>query len=402
MNKVITITIINILSQILSMCGFLLVTKVVSPALIGEYMVYISIAAIISILGTGFYEQALFIEENKSKRLSIIGNVLVFIFISSLLICFSLLVLSVNNAFLISIFVFSSGIKVLARSYAVINKKVFELAILECSTVILIPFIIFIVYSNYNLVDSDFMININAYGILTISIFFFWYFIHRNLSLLIIIKNINLQSYSHFIKRYRNLPFQKMVAELVNSLTIRAPTVIIEKLYTSEMAGFYGASLRIILSPISVFSSTISQLFITSVVNSRNKTKDSLIYNLKLTFVMGMVISFLAYAFSDFFIVLLFGAEYKVAGSMIKCLIPYMFALVSFSPFFGLFVVAEKQKELLFFNILTLCLMLFSYAVGDHFSNLYLGIILFSSLSLIVHIVMIFRVYIISLELSFK
>lgn len=400
MNKVIIITVVNILSQVLSMLGFLLVTKAVSPEFIGQYMVYLSIAAVISIVGTGFYEQALYIERDKNESPSIIGNVLVFALLSSSLILLLLSVLSVNHALLISFFVFASGVKVLARTFAVINEKVLELAIWECLTVILVPLIIFILYSSYDLLSSDVMIKVNAYGFFAISCFFFWYFILRNISVHYIIKSINLNNYWRFIKRYKNLPMQKMVAELVNSLTIRSPTIIIEKVYSSEMAGFYGASLRIILSPISVFSSTISQLFTTRVVNDRSKTKDNLLSNLKLTIVMGLIISLLAYVFSELFIVFMFGEEYKIAGDIIKCLIPYMFALVSFSPFFSVFVIAEKQKELLFFNVIILSLTLISYAVGAYFNNVYSGIILFSFLSLIIHVAMIFRVYLISLKLS--
>lgn len=402
MNRVIIITVVNILSQVLSMLGFLLVTKVVSPDFIGQYMVYLSIAAVISIVGSGFYEQALYIEVKKNETASIIGNVLAFTIFSNVLIFLLLLSLSVSHSLFISIFVFSSGIKVLARTYAVINEKILELAVWECLSAALVPIIIFILYSNFDLVSSDMMIEINAYGSFVISCFFFWNFVQRNIGLGCIFNSINIKGYLIFIKRYKKLPFNKMTAELVNSLTIRSPTIFIEKIYSSQMAGFYGASLRIILSPISVFSSTISQLFTTSVVNDRSRANKHLLTNLKLTIIMGVLISILAYVFSDLFIVFLFGDEYKIAGDIIKCLIPYMFALVSFSPFFSIFVIAEKQKELLMFNVLILSVTLLSYAIGGYFYNLYLGIILFSFFSLAIHVIMTYRVYLISLKLSIK
>ena len=82
--------------------------------------------------------------------------------------------------------------------------------------------------------------------------------------------------------------------------------------------------------------------------------------------------------FGDVIVPFVFGAEWITSGEYVQILTPWLFLVFITSPISKLFLVLEKQKESLYFNILLFILRLTSLFIGGvMFKDAKMAIILF-------------------------
>ena len=62
-----------------------------------------------------------------------------------------------------------------------------------------------------------------------------------------------------------------MIAELLGTGSLRAPTILIQNYFGSNNAAYYGTSLRIVLTPIILFTGPIGQIFLERISKRREK-----------------------------------------------------------------------------------------------------------------------------------
>ncbi|NVC64579.1 hypothetical protein FC652_15800 [Vibrio sp. 05-20-BW147] len=384
--KLFNITLINLVAQLLSLCGFVILTKIAKPEIIGEYVVFLSVGAICSVYITGFYEQSLYVKPNNVHNY--IKHVLIFLLATSSLSLVFLKIMGVQNYFYITLFAFFSGVKSLARVIAIVRGELLRLALFECVVAIIVPLFVYLIWLFSGVIDSQVMMMVNVVGTSFTAIIclyvFYWSVNFSNQEQY----KWSVNGFYDYLVEFKKLPIQKMTAEIINVLTLRFPVIFIDKVFGSIYSAFYGTSIRIALSPVSIFCSSVAQIFTSKVIENKKNVMNLLIGGLRFTVALAFVGCLFIYFSIDFIILLVFGPEYEYVSVMIKCLIPYIFSLVAFSPFFSLFVIFEKQNLLLIFNVVIFVLTVCSYLLSQVLGSVEFGIFSFSCSVLVCYLMM--------------
>ncbi|MEZ8382348.1 hypothetical protein AB6C98_01305 [Vibrio splendidus] len=391
-------TVLNLGAQIVSMFAFLLLTKVINVSFVGEYLVFLSFATIISFFSTCFYEQSLYVEYGDKEGK--IHHVLQFILLSSVTVYFILALFNVQNAVFIFIFSLGNAIKVLSRTVAVTNGEINKLAVCEFLFSPFIPFSIITYYFYFIPESSELMVLINSLVTLTIGFVYLYIFVDIKLSYFNMGRFFDGKKFLEFLHRYRKNLLMKLPAELINISNLRVPVIIIDAYISTQMAAFFGVSLRIVLTPVSVFSATISQIFISNVVTHPTNVLTILVKNLTFTVLIALGICFCAFFISDIVIITLLGEEYGYVAILVKAFIPYIFTLIAFVPFFTLLAVYEKQEHLLKSNIAILIATVFSYGIGVYIDDLRISVLIFSLSVFIIHSFVFIYIYKVSKKIN--
>ncbi len=389
--RLFNITFINFVAQLLSLCGFVILTKIATPEMIGEYVVFLSVGAICSVYITGFYEQSLYVKPQNVHFY--IKHILIFLLATSVLSFIALKIMGIQNYFYITLFAFFSGVKSLARVIAIVRGALLRLALFECVFAMIVPLVVYLIWLFSGRIDSQVMMMVNVVGTsFTAIICFYVFYWSANFS--------NKEQYKwsanefyNYLVEFKNLPIQKMTAEIINVLTLRFPVIFIDKIFGSIYSAFYGTSIRIALSPVSIFCSSVAQIFTSKVIENKKNVINLLSGGLRFTVALAFVGCLFIYFLMDFIILLLFGPEYEYVSVMIKCLIPYIFSLVAFSPFFSLFVIFEKQYILLIFNVVIFVLTVCSYLLSKVFGSIEFGVFSFSCSVLVCYLIMTIKLY---------
>lgn len=381
LKKISSITFLNILSQIVSLCCFILISKIVSTDLLGDYIIFITYTAIFSMLSTCFYEQSLFIDKELKDSKEQLGILVIIPLFSCLIFGCLLSLFRFEHALAVSIVAFCGGIKVVARSFAIVKGNIVKLSVGELLISPIIP--LSIVASVYFNEDSDIKILISVYvfASVLISLFFLWYFFLGKSINIAPYSSLSLNSLLAFIKRYSKLLIYKTPTELVNSLCLRIPIFIIEKYFSLSIAAFYGVAFRVLLTPVTIITSTASQLFIHKVSNVKSESDSVLGLFYQYVLILSTIATFgavLVYYFSSPIIILFFSSEYQQVSDILVRFIPYLLYLIIIAPLLSVFVIYEQQQELLFANISILIFTLVSYYFAVQENDILLGIFLFS------------------------
>lgn len=392
--KISSITFINILSQVVSLCCFILLSRAVTTDLLGEYIIFITYSAMFSMLSTCFYEQSLFIDKDLRDNKEQLGILVTIPLFSCLLFGLLLYLFGFQHALIISIVAFCGGLKVIARSFAIVKGNIVKLSFGELLASPIIPLSILVsVYFNGDS-NIDSIILMYAFMSVLISLSFLWYFFFEKSINVSLYKPLSLKGVLFFIKRYKKLLIYKTPTELVNSLCLRVPIFIIEKYFSLSIAAFYGVAFRVLLTPITIITSTTSQLFINKISNIKSQPDSVLkvFYSYFFTLaVIAIVGSFLVFFLASPIVVMFFSVDYQQVADMLIRFIPYLLYLIIIAPLLSVFVIYEQQQELFYANVVILNFTLISYYLSVQEGDIYLGILLFSCVMFLTGLVMVKR-----------
>ncbi|CAL2060687.1 lipopolysaccharide biosynthesis protein [Tenacibaculum sp. 190524A05c] len=378
--KISKLSFVNILAQIISIVGFSVNSQLYGAEIIGGLFVVLSYSSIMSIVSSGYLEQAFFVEKNEDFFKYLLLLIFYLSVAISILTGFVLFFIGVGYVFFIMSNIFSGCLLKTITSYNISKNRIMFISMAKLIFAPIIPLLYFFSYKIYG-ANESYVIAISAISNLIFSILITFISLKAFQVKLNLRDFLRLRLFKLLFKRYIKFTTYSMTGEFMRTLAFRAPTIVLEKYFGKEIAGFYGVANRILLMPIMVFVGTISQIYIQKISSFKKNNQRMFKFTKKIILILTVLTilgMFLYFALGKQVLILLLGKEFIPVYSVIIALLPYAVSIVIYNPIFSVYSVFEKQEYLfkMKFFILVFSFVTFSFSVI--YKDFMLGLGLFS------------------------
>lgn len=182
-------------------------------------------------------------------------------------------------------------------------------------------------------------------------------------------------------KKYIDFPKYLIVAHGFNTASGQMPVLLLSALFNTTAAGFFTLTQRVMAAPMALVAGALGDVFRQEASQAyMHQGQCKAIY--QKTFKRLLLLS--AVPFTIFFFVapalfaLIFGEQWRVAGEYAQILTPMAFFQFITSPLSSMFMLAEKQKIDLLWQICLLALVVASFFGGKFLSNEKIALTIFS------------------------
>jgi O-antigen/teichoic acid export membrane protein len=341
------------IAQIIPIAITPILTRIYSPEEFGVFSLYMSIVMILSVLSTGRYELAIIIPKSDKDAI----NIAAFSLFVNIFMCFSILLF------------FLIGGKQLKKILGV-NELGIWLYIIPVSLLLIGVYQIIYYWFNrkkmYRVMSNNKVTQQMGIGFSNIIIGF----ASRNGGLILgnvigqflalfligkkflnkekkILLEISKKEMLIQAKRYVDFPKYLTLAHTLNVSSSNLATIMFTSFFNTVVVGYFSLTQRILRFPLTIIGSAVSDVF-------RQKAADELIKfgNCKTLYLktlfsllfLGIIPFTILYILSPWLFSFIFGSEWKVAGEYARLMIPMLFLQFIISPLSSLFMVLEKQK----------------------------------------------------------
>ena len=183
-------------------------------------------------------------------------------------------------------------------------------------------------------------------------------------------------------KKYIDFPKYLIVAHGFNTASGQMPVLLLSALFNTTTAGFFTLTQRVMAAPMSLVAGALGDVF-------RQEASQAYIHQghckaiYQKTFKRLLLISVVP--FVVFFFVApelfawVFGEQWRVAGEYAQILTPMAFLQFITNPLSSMFMIAEKQKIDLLWQICLLILVVVSFFFGKFYSSEKIALVIFST-----------------------
>jgi O-antigen/teichoic acid export membrane protein len=400
-----TLTAGTIISQAIPVLFSPILTRLFTPDEFGLLAIITSITAILSVISTGKYESAILIAKDDfdAATLALLSLILSF--------CFSILAV---------VFLLFYSLEIIQ----ILNQPRIEYLIFFCP---LISFFISIyqIYNEWTIKTNRFLtLSFNKMynsGAITLSNLYFGLINFLNGGLILgevigrfltsiicigkvlkydfgIFKSIKVWNLRKMLKCYSNCPRFILPAQLLNTLGAQLTILLISSLFNESELGYFSMTILVLSVPTSIISNAIRDVFKQKANEEFKKKKNcrTLFYRtVRAISILSIVIFSLLYIVLPDLFALVFGNNWRIAGEYARVLTPMVMISFISESVLGMFIVAEKMKALLKWQII--------YAVVN-VGSLYLGYIITKEMksALIFYMVGKSLVHLLSLVMSYN
>lgn len=394
----------NTTAQVIQLFLSLILTKAYTPKEFGVYALYLSMLSLLSIVVTAQYENAILLPLDDRDALNILIGVIVLSFFLSFIILLIILILQNHIIayfknpevarwfFFIPLGVFSIGSY--QGLYFWLNRKA-EYKMLAINRILQSALIasiaLFAVFMRFG-IGGIILGTIAGQIIATFPIgLFVWNKNKVNLGY------VNYNSMCNHLVKYKNFPLYALPANFVNVSLDQIPTIIFMNFFGSANVGFLGLTQKVLNTPISLISNSISDVF--KEQSSKDYSIKGNCENLFLKTLKGLTllscIPFLLFFFSaPYFFSFVFGEKWRVSGEIAQILLVMLFLRFITRPLSYIFYLAGKQNLDFFLHCYMAISTVLCIFAGYHFFRDFKG-------TLILFAVNFSFLYIVYLYLSF-
>ncbi|MBW1938545.1 MAG: oligosaccharide flippase family protein, partial [Deltaproteobacteria bacterium] len=198
-----------------------------------------------------------------------------------------------------------------------------------------------------------------------------------------ILKGVNLNKIVKAARRYHRFPFIASGSSFLDSLSLEAPLIFFAVFWGTSVVGWFGLCQRVIWAPLSVLSTSVSQVFFGEasrlLLKESNLLKNLYIRTAKKLFFIGLIPASALAIFSPWLFRILFGPEWSQSGSYAQILAPMVLVRFVVNPLSQTLNVLERQELQLLWVIIRLALVMTSLGMASalNFSDL-IAVALFS------------------------
>lgn len=205
-----------------------------------------------------------------------------------------------------------------------------------------------------------------------------------------IISNISLAGIRTVVKKYKDIPLFSTMIAMVNTLSNQLPFYLLPRYFGASIVGYYGLSNKVIRTPVTLIAESIGQVSYRKASELLNAGKSiyALIKNNYINAIKISIIPYLLLFLFAPFLFRIFGNEWVIAGEYTQILTPFLF--ISFLNSTNSFIITllNKQKVIIYYDILLLMARFAALYIGFHiFNEAKMAIILYSGISLFFHCV---------------
>lgn len=175
-----------------------------------------------------------------------------------------------------------------------------------------------------------------------------------------------------FAKKYIDFPKYLIVAHGFNTASGQMPVLMLSALFNTTAAGFFTLTQRVMAAPMSLIANALGDVF-------RQEASQAYIHQgqckaiYQKTFKRLLLISVLPFAVFFFaaptLFAWVFGEQWRVAGEYAQILTPMAFFQFITSPLSAMFVIAEKQRLDLIWQIFLFFSVVASFMLGNFYSS---------------------------------
>lgn len=386
----------NVWAQLIAFVAYLVLTRLFSPEDMGVYNVFYSYIDVLIILSTGRYELAVVLA-NDDREAQAVSRLALFI---NMLFCLLLLVLvggvlvsgvggSLQGAklgyiaLLIPPMVFFCGT---SRVYAALFNRVREFRQIALSEVV----------GSTSAVVAKSLMGLPS---LAASV---WHTVGlplgtvlgkaaSNLNYLFRMRRMGLRLFGRrahngsemktVARRYRNFPLFTMPKDFINSFSYNLPFLWLALYFDKAEVGLFGLALTFTFRPINILNSAFERLLYVRVAE-RVRLNESIGYDLRRFVcwlnVVALPLFVLIFFFADSLFELLFGGRWADCGFYVRCLLPWVFVMLTSTSLMFIANVFSRQRTEFYFYLVLTALRVVSVVVGLLSGNFRLAILLFS------------------------
>lgn len=191
------------------------------------------------------------------------------------------------------------------------------------------------------------------------------------------LKQLSLSGMAKVAKRYHKFPMFSSLSGFANVLSLQAAVLLLSSFYDPVVTGLYALSHRVLQLPMGIVGSAVSQVFYREAVKAARagdlpRLVKSTYKNLAL--IAAVPFTLMLVLAPDLF-GLVFGEDWREAGSYTRVLLPWLFLMFLNSPITALIAIFERQQIYLLYDALLLAsrigaLYLSAVYVGDPLASL--------------------------------
>ncbi|KML41340.1 lipopolysaccharide biosynthesis protein [Cytobacillus firmus] len=371
----------TLLAQIITIASSPLLTRIYSSDEFGFYSFYISVCSLLIVFTTGRYEFAInAVKEDKESKLLFLLVILLSIFVATTIFVieqtFNELIINIFNLksnssllFLIPLTLLVMGIMQGLNYYLnkykefnLISKgKILQSSLTNGNSI----FLGLTGFTSFGLILSNFL------GLIMSIIYQMF---SKRLFNLFVLNKQTLNETIQVAKRYYHYPMFNSTSAFLDSLALQAPVFVLMRFFSESIVGFYSLTLRVVGIPITLVSSSLSQVFLSEIADLHRQGQPYghiLKRLLKILLIIGSIpLIFLVMA-GPLIFSYVFGEEWKMSGELSKILAFGYYAKFVVSPLSVVFFVSQKVKLLSYIQgsraITTLIVLLISAQFSDIF-----------------------------------
>ncbi|MCT7506065.1 oligosaccharide flippase family protein [Aliarcobacter cryaerophilus] len=338
-----------------------ILTRIYAPEDFGVFALFIAITAIFGTIANARYELAIMLPKKDEDAINIFAlGFIITCFISLILL---ILVVIFNSYFtkllgkeeisfwlyFVPITVFFSGLFNILNYFNNRKKNYKDLR----NATILKSIILAIIQLSVGFVKAGASGLIS--GIIISNMFANLKLIRNILKNKILISKISKVKIIALAKRYKDFPKHSMIPSLFDNLSLQLPSLIIPKIFTYSISGYFFFANRIVNLPVSLISASIAQVYLQKISENKNKgieTFSIFINTIKKLFSIALPITIIGYIISPYIFTLLFGEEWRISGEIAQYL--FLIFLIRFcvSPMSSSFIPAMELKKAAFWQYL--------------------------------------------------
>jgi len=199
------------------------------------------------------------------------------------------------------------------------------------------------------------------------------------------------------LKKYNEFPINSLPNRFVNLLSARSPYLVFDSFATSSVVGLYSMSGKIIQTPMSTLSASISTVFMNKSSEYHNSgiPLRPLVMSTYKNLLLIAVVPYLVFLFfaPEIFAFTL-GSEWYSAGTYTQILIPFLFISFVNAPMNFIFFLKNELRYLLIFNISLLLARFGGLILGfTLFNGVYSSLYLYSIVGVVFHVFFFIKIY---------
>lgn len=383
----------TILGQLVSIISLPLFTRIFGPYVIGNMVIFTSIAIIINSFSDLGMTNAIMVEEEEeeaNKIYKIVSTIGVGIsFLTGIIIyCFfDVFFGSVDSdplliSVIISLLVFSS--QQTKVCYTWLNRrKQYKLLmmnpIISNGSILLIG----LIFGSFGYVQNGYYISILLGQVLTL--------IHMQRFLPKRIISFNRRDYIEVFRKHYKFLYYQMPSNIVLQIKGQIPTLLINMFFGPEILAYYNISFRVLSMPVTLLASSLGKVFFQTATELNRKGEEIGGYTLNLLskamklalFPMGLMLSI-----GDLLVLILFGADYVIGANILRIMTFYSFFLFLAMSSDGIATVIDRQKYLVVSGLIQLIGIASGIWIGaEFFQSIYVSVFLFCLIYCIIQVI---------------
>lgn len=203
--------------------------------------------------------------------------------------------------------------------------------------------------------------------------------------------SFNLKKYKMTIKERWHFVAYQMPTNVLSQVKNQLPVLLIRNLFGARILGYYSVSVKILNIPITLLANALGRVFfqtISDMVRKGEEIGEFVYRNIIRAMKVAIVPMIMLIAFGNVIVIMLFGHEYEMAGTMLQ--------IVSFQNFFtflmmssqGITITLDKQKYAMMSCIAQSIGFIIGLCIGKYiFNDIYVGLLIMSVIFVVIQII---------------